>query len=129
MRAPGPGCSIRMRGSGPKPGSPPISWHQGYDASSDADVAVVGHVPTPVRPARRAPPEVTIRIALDPGTTHGRAVSRVHRGEAGVRASVQIEMRDPAQSVGTSRMNWSTSSSRSTEPIASGWPASTSTAW
>ena len=44
-------------------------------------------------------PEVTIRIALDPRTTHGRAVSRVHRGEAGVRASVQIEMRDPAQYV------------------------------
>jgi hypothetical protein len=44
-------------------------------------------------------PEVTIRIALDPGTTHGRAFSRVHRGEAGVRASVQIEMRDPAQYV------------------------------
>src|SRR3954471_14931881 len=44
-------------------------------------------------------PEVTIRIALDPGTTHGHAVSRVHRGEAGVRASVQIEMRDPARYV------------------------------
>jgi len=44
-------------------------------------------------------PEVTIRIALDPGTTHGRAVSRVHRGESGVGASVQIEMRDPAQYV------------------------------
>ena len=44
-------------------------------------------------------PEVTIQIALDPRTTHGRAVSRVHRGEAGVRASVQIEMRDPAQYV------------------------------
>ena len=44
-------------------------------------------------------PEVPIRIALDPRTPHGRAVSRVHRGEAGLRASVQIEMRDPARYV------------------------------
>jgi hypothetical protein len=44
-------------------------------------------------------PEVTIRIALDPRTPHGRALSRVHQGEAGVRASVQIEMRDPARYV------------------------------
>jgi hypothetical protein len=42
-------------------------------------------------------PEVMIRIALDPGTPHGRALSRVRRGEAGVTASVQIEMRDPAR--------------------------------
>jgi len=41
-------------------------------------------------------PEVTIRVALDPGTTHGRAVSRVVRRKAGLTASVQIEMRDPA---------------------------------
>jgi hypothetical protein len=44
-------------------------------------------------------PEVTIRIALDPRTPHGRALSRVYLGEAGVRASVQIEMRDPARYV------------------------------
>jgi len=44
-------------------------------------------------------PEVTIHIALDPRTTHGRALSRVHRGEAELEASVQIEMRDPARYV------------------------------
>src|SRR5215203_3550084 len=41
-------------------------------------------------------PEVTIRVALDPRTTHGRALSRVLRRETGLSASVQIEMRDPA---------------------------------
>jgi hypothetical protein len=40
-------------------------------------------------------PEVTIRIALDPRTTHGLAISRVDRAEAGLNASVQIEMRRP----------------------------------
>src|SRR4051794_38214996 len=35
-------------------------------------------------------PEVTIRIAVDPGTTHGRALSRLHQGEADLNASVQI---------------------------------------
>ena len=44
-------------------------------------------------------PEVTIQISLDPRTTHGHARSRVHRGEAGLDASVQIEMRDPARYV------------------------------
>jgi hypothetical protein len=44
-------------------------------------------------------PEVTIRVALDPRTTHGRALSRVDRREAGLSASVQIEMRDPARYV------------------------------
>jgi hypothetical protein len=44
-------------------------------------------------------PEVTIRVALDPRTTHGRALSRVHRRETGLSASVQIEMRDPARYV------------------------------
>ncbi len=42
-------------------------------------------------------PEVTIAVALDPRTTHGRALVRVDRGEAGLNASVQIEMRDPAR--------------------------------
>jgi hypothetical protein len=42
-------------------------------------------------------PEVTIRIALDPRTTHGRVLSRVDRREADLSASVQIEMRDPAR--------------------------------
>jgi hypothetical protein len=44
-------------------------------------------------------PEVTIRVALDPRTTHGRAISRVDRRETGLSASVQIEMRDPARYV------------------------------
>src|SRR4051812_11977520 len=44
-------------------------------------------------------PEVTIRIAVDPRTTHGRALSRLHRGETDLNASVQIEMRDPARYV------------------------------
>jgi hypothetical protein len=44
-------------------------------------------------------PEVTIRVALDPKTTHGRALSRVARRAAGLSASVQIEMRDPARYV------------------------------
>jgi hypothetical protein len=44
-------------------------------------------------------PEVRIRVGLDPRTTHGRALSRVHRGAGGVSASVQIEMRDPARYV------------------------------
>ena len=44
-------------------------------------------------------PEVTIRVALDPRTTHGRALARVDRHEAGLTASVQIEMRDPARYV------------------------------
>jgi hypothetical protein len=42
-------------------------------------------------------PEVTIRVALDPRTTHGRALSRVARREADLSASVQIEMRDPTR--------------------------------
>ena len=42
-------------------------------------------------------PEVTIRVALDPRTTHGRALSRVDRREADLSASVQIEMRDPTR--------------------------------
>jgi hypothetical protein len=44
-------------------------------------------------------PEVRIRIALDPRTTHGRALSRVHRSEADLDASIQIEMRDPTRYV------------------------------
>jgi hypothetical protein len=44
-------------------------------------------------------PEVTIRVARDPRTPHRRALSRVDRHEAGLTASVQIEMRDPARYV------------------------------
>ena len=40
-------------------------------------------------------PEVTIRVALDPRTTHGRALARVDRHEAGLSAG--IKRTTPAQ--------------------------------